>query len=308
MVAGHHQYRKIGFTLLSSPRRLEAYAIKTATLVGYVDDLISKKKIPSWDNALGLYVIGRPDPELKQLENAIIAEKRSNQLRIISADSLLSLAEMMNAYDVSHEDILAVLRPSGPTIDPVVDLMARSVAQQITEKRSTEAIPVATPTESVPETTGTAISLSEDAPSYWLTPVKSDEEETAEETISTLVGEEHIYAFSERTPGRRHIKPGDWICFYSTRKGVVAHAQVASIPRKELHSKVRHAEKYPWVFDLDSEELYLNEPVIIDASLRTNLDAFKDKDINKNRAWYVQANNKITEHDFDILTGRRSAN
>ncbi len=62
----------------------EVYAIKTATLVGYVDRLISEHKIPSWDNSLGLYVVGRPDPELKQLENSIVAEKRTHQLRIIS--------------------------------------------------------------------------------------------------------------------------------------------------------------------------------------------------------------------------------
>jgi len=34
---------------------------------------------------------------------------------------------MMNEFDVSHEDILAVIRPSGPVVDQVVDLMARLV-------------------------------------------------------------------------------------------------------------------------------------------------------------------------------------
>jgi len=36
---------------------------------------------------------------------------------------------MMNEYDIGHDDILAVLKPSGPTIDPVVDLMGRLVIQ-----------------------------------------------------------------------------------------------------------------------------------------------------------------------------------
>lgn len=42
----------------------ETYAIKTSILVGYIDELISEKKIPSWNNAVGLYVVGRPDPEI----------------------------------------------------------------------------------------------------------------------------------------------------------------------------------------------------------------------------------------------------
>ena len=67
----------------------EVYAIKTATLVDYVNQLISEKEIPSWEQALGMYVIGRPDPEIRQLGNAIIAEKRADQLRIISVNSLL---------------------------------------------------------------------------------------------------------------------------------------------------------------------------------------------------------------------------
>jgi hypothetical protein len=291
------QMRPNGFHVVVETKTTEVYAIKTTTLIGYVNDMISEKMIPSWEGALGLYVVGRPDPELKQLEHAIIAQNWSDKLRIISVESLLSLAEMMNQYDVSHEDMLAVIRPSGPTIDPIVDLMARLV------------VPPPGPLEKplLKEVSEESQGTFEVESSYWLTPVRSDEEGTAEDTISTLVEKKHIYAFGEKTPGRRHIRPGDWICFYATGKGVVAHARINSVPRKELNPNVRHADRYPWIFDLDSEELYLNEPVIIDATLRASLDAFKDRDVNKNWAWYVQANNKITEHDFNILTRRNSS-
>src|SRR6266568_2478407 len=106
-----------GLNLVVEVKTTETYAVRTATLIGYVDALISEKRVPSWDAALGLYVVGRPDPELRQLENAIIAEKRTHQFRVISVESLLSLAEIMSEYDVSHEDMLVVLRPSGPGID-----------------------------------------------------------------------------------------------------------------------------------------------------------------------------------------------
>jgi len=283
-----------GFYIVVEVKTTETYAIKTSTLMDYVNRLISDKRIPDWDHAIGLYVVGRPDPEIHQLENAIIAEKKTDQLRIISVGSLLNLADMMNEYGVAHEDILAILRPSGPTIDPVVDLMTRLVSEEKEEEPET-AVP---PTERVKE--GEA--------SYWLTPVKSDEICTAEKCIETLVGEAQIYAFGDRTPGRRHLKPGDWICFYATGKGIVAHARVSSAPTKKPDPRVPHTEKYQWTFNLRDAILYIDQPVIIDATIRAQLDYFKGRDMNKTWAWFVQATRRITKHDFGLLTRRQSMN
>jgi hypothetical protein len=282
-----------GFHVVVEVKTSEVYPIKAATLVGYVDDLISEKEIPDWDDAMGLYAVGRPDPEIRQLENAIMAEKRTQQLRIISVESLLSLAELMSEYDIDHEDILAIVRPSGPTIDPVIDLMARLVAEPKEQEEVVEEVtsPVASPT-------GQEIN-------YWLTPAKDFPEETAEECIRSLVGKEKIYAFGDRTPGRKHIKPGDWIGFYAGGIGVVACARVASSPKRNPDSMVRHSEKYPWVFRLNSTQLWLDKPMVIDASVRARLDAFQGRDPNMNWAWFVQATRKISEHDFQILTRRR---
>ena len=284
-----HWESPTGFHIVVEVKTSEAFAIKTAALVGYVDGLISQHKIPNWDKALGLYVLGRPDPEIRQLENAIVAEGRSDQLRIISVDSLLSLAELMSEYDIGHEEVLAVIRPSGPRVDPVVDLMTALVAKpRVLEE---EGLPL----EEVPPSR-------EGEAAYWLTPVKSVPEQTAEECVRTLVGKEGIYAFGERTPGRRHLKPGDWMCFYATGgKGVIAHAQVASFPEKESHPKVARPERYPWVFQVTDAQLYLDEPTVIDADLRAQLDAFQDKDLTKHWAWFVQATRKITQRDFRIL-------
>lgn len=285
-----HWESPTGFHIVVEIKTTEAYAIKTSTLVGYVDGLISEKKIPNWDSALGLYVVGRPDPEIRQLQNSILAEKRTNQLRIISVESLLSLAEMPSDFDVSHEDILAVLRPSTPTIDSVVDLMVRLAAQREAEK----------PTE---ETPPTLEAVQEEGSACWLTPVKGDEEQTADEVVETLVGQEKIYAFGERTPGRRHLKPGDWLCFYATGKGVIGHGRVTSLPQKKPHRRVRHPDKYPWTFQLDKTKLYLDDPVVIDATTRARLDAFRDRDPDKAWSWFVQATRKLTENDFKILSG-----
>jgi hypothetical protein len=284
-----------GFHIVVEVKTSEVYAIKPATLTNYVNDLISEKSIPSWDDALGLYVVGRPDPEIRQLENSIIAEKRTNQLRIISVDSLLSLAEMMDEYDIAHEDILAVVRPSTPTIDPVIDLMARLVAEPKGAVETEEIRPL-------PEVTA------EGEATYWLTSVKSTKEETAEECIQKLVGRERIYAFGERTPGRKHLKPGDWMCFYESGKGVVAHARVTSSPERHPHPKVRQSQKYPWVFRLDKARLYLSDPTVIDTELRSHLEAFRGRDPDGPWAWFVQATRKISERDFRILTRQQDKN
>jgi hypothetical protein len=277
------------FHIVVEVKTTEAYAVKTATLLGYLDELISEKRIPDPDSAIGLYVVGKPDPEVRHLENAILGEKRIHQLRIISVDSLLSLAEMKSEFDVSHEDVLAILRPSGPTIDSVVDLMGRLVAQRQTEE----------PTQQPPPLQAES---GEGRSSYWLTPVKGDQEQSAEDCVESLVGKEGIYAFGEGTPGRKRLKPGDWICFYATTKGVVAHAKVVSSPERKPHKRVRHPEKYPWTFRLENTALYLDAPVVIDAATRSRLDAFQGRDLERSWAWFVQATRKITEQDFKILT------
>jgi len=57
---------------------VKQYPIKTATLLEYMNQLISGKQIPSDKDVIGIYVIGKPNPEVQQLKNAIIVEIDSN--------------------------------------------------------------------------------------------------------------------------------------------------------------------------------------------------------------------------------------
>jgi hypothetical protein len=304
-----------GYHLVIEVKTSNVYAINIDTLVGYVDKLISsEKKIPNWDAALGLYVVGKPEEGIKQLDNAIVAEKRTHQLRVISVDALLSLAEMMKAYGLSHKDVLAVIRPSGPTVDWVVNLMTTLVAQGTSEALPQLAVdtatadtgitipqrqakPVKVKVKNVPKSTTISSEVA-----YWLTPVKGDEQDSAEQIVQRLVGQEGIYAFGDNTPGRKSIKPGDWICFHASGKGVVGHARVTTSPQKGGHPKVHHPEKYQWVFKLSNVGLYLDKPVVIDAPMRSQLTAFQGKDANGPWAWFVQATHKLSQYDFGLLT------
>lgn len=284
-----------GLHLVIEVKTTETYAVKTATLVGYVDELISEKRIPSWDAALGLYVIGRPDPELRHLENSIVAEKRNHQLRVISAESLLSLAEIMSEYDVTHDDMLVLFRPSGPGMDALADLIARLVAQRTAQQSELVPVPVATAASA-------RTSVSDAVQTYWLTPVKDHETETAIDCVKNLVGKHGMYAFGERTPGRTHIKEGDWICFYAAGDGVIAHAKVASAVEKKPDQRVISPEEYPYTFQVREQKLYADKPVVVDATVRQQLDAFRGRDPDRPWAWFVQATRKVTEHDFRVLT------
>ncbi len=280
-----------GLHIVVEVKTSEVYAVKTSALIGYVDQLISAKEIPDWDNALGLYTVGRLDQEASHLVKTITGEKNTSRLRVISVESLLRLAELMSEYDVNHDDMLAVLRPSGPLVDPVIDLMNRLAVQPEPPEEVTEAEEATEEVAPLP-----------DGPAYWLTPVRSDEEATAEETVQTLVGEGGIYAFGQRTPGRKWLKPGDWMCFYATGKGVVAHAKVLSAAKKKHHPAVRHPDRYPWTFRLGNAKLYLDSPVVLTPALRAELEGFKGRSTAKYWSWFVQATGKVSAHDFAKLT------
>jgi hypothetical protein len=290
------------FHIVIEVKTTDAYSIKTSTLLGYINELISDRKIPNQDVAMGLYVIGRPDTEIKELINSIVAEKKTRQMRIITVESLLSLAEMVSSYDVTHEDVLAILKPPEPTIDSVIKIMDKLVTGDIDEgakQGPTQVSGPEPPTGSTPKSVDGEVKTN-----YWLTPVASDEIDNADNTIQYLVGKEKIYAFGERTPGRKVIKPGDWICFYSTGKGVVAHAKIASFPENKIDNRMRHPEQYPWIIKLDDTKMYLDTPIVVDYNLRSRLDKFKDKDLNGKWGWFVQATNIITRKDFALLTGQ----
>lgn len=278
----------LDFNIVIEVKKTEVYSIKTNILTNYIDSLISEKVIDNWNNALGLYVLGISSDDIKQLENTIIAEKRSDQLRIVSVESLLRLAEIKSAYQISHKDILSILKPMSPRIDPIVYILENIVTGTVETEENTETeIPI----------------VQEEGISYWMTPVKDDDSQTAIECIKTLVEEEKIYAFSPATPNRRKMKPGDRICFYANTIGIVADAVINEEPNDKItNSKIRNSEKYTWIIKLKSPKLYLNKPIVIDAKLRAKLEAFTGKNIDKNWAWFVQATRKVSENDFKTLT------
>src|SRR5262245_26019637 len=116
---------------------------------------------------------------------------------------------------------------------------------------------------------------------FWLTPVRSWEDKTPEDVIQILVKGERIYALGEKTHGRRLLKPGDWICFYIPGKGIVAHARLATSPERRKHRAISNHSKYPWVFHVEEITFHPDHPIPVNANMRSNLDAFRGRDLNR---------------------------
>ena len=287
-----------GAHIVVEVKTTDTYSIKTATLLNYMNELVSQGQIDQQARRLGLYVVGRPDAELAQLENAITAEKRLQELRIASVDSVLSLVELRSSYDTPHEAILGLLLPSGPRIDPIVDLMAGLVAQ---ERGREPARATALPIEPVPSDSP-GILQPEEETRYYLSPIQWKGLASPMEAVGKLLSASK-YAFGERTPCRKHIKPGDRICFYASGLGVFAHATIATAPKHEpLPKLTRDPESYPWTFSLADVVIYEDDPIPMSTDVRKQLSAFEEADLGKNWGWFVTATKELTANDFRVLT------
>lgn len=133
-----------GWFVVVETKTTDVYTVKTATLLGYINDLVSEGKIPNPNNALGLYVYGRFDAQTSQLENAISIEGRRERLRVVSVEALLNLLELQQEYELGHDTILGLLLPAPVRVDALVNLIFDIVAQ---EKQETDVAQVSTKTD-----------------------------------------------------------------------------------------------------------------------------------------------------------------
>ncbi len=140
-------------------------------------------------------------------------------------------------------------------------------------------------------------------PIYLVTPVKDEPGATVRETLESLLGQ-GVYVFGDRTAGRAQIQAGDRICFYSSGVGVVADAEITSAAERRGVHFAKDAAKFPWAFSVEDVRYYFDAPVVIDAALRSRLDAFvkHGHDPTGSWSWLVQGTRYVTAHDFEVLT------
>lgn len=123
-----------GFSVVVEVKTTDAYSIQTAPRPGPW----GVRRRPA-----------RREPE----SDSIVAQKLTNQLRVASVDTLLSLAELVEDTDMMHEEVVAVLRPGGPVVDDLVKLLARVASQgQVGPTDADTTTPVSGSAPSAPET------------------------------------------------------------------------------------------------------------------------------------------------------------
>jgi hypothetical protein len=274
------------FDIVVEIKTTDVYATKTATLNGYIGDLISSGKIRNGKKVMGLYIYGKQDHDLHQLESAIKTENSSIILKIISIDSLLVLAKLMEDGIYSHEDIMKILIESGTTIDNIVGLLIKPKSKSFEDNSIESTEKIEKPIEG----------------HCYITPVSDEKDKNATAIIDFLVCKRNKYAISDRAAGRKNIKLGDEICFYANKVGIVANARIATNLEKKNDPDLANLKDYPWVFGLDNVKCYFDNPIVLDKELRKNLDGFRGKDVEKSPAWFVQQTHLVTEHDFRLLT------
>lgn len=130
-----------GWAVIVEAKTADVYTVKTAPLLGYINDLVSEGELSDPSQVLGLYVYGRFDAGTSQLENAITVEGRRERLRVVSVEALLHVLELKQAYNLAHRTVLGLLLPAAVRIDPLVNLIFDIVAQE--KEESEESAPLA---------------------------------------------------------------------------------------------------------------------------------------------------------------------
>jgi hypothetical protein len=284
-----------GQALVVETKTTDVYTVKTATLLGYINDLVSAGQIERPNQAIGLYVYGRFDVATSQLEKAIIAEGRQEQLRVASVDALLNLLELKQEYELEHEAILQFLLPSPVRVDTIVNLVFDITSQ---ERRAA--------LEEVPAFTEAEQPAVEKQIKYYLLPAADSEDGMPVlENLHHWLGR-GMWGLGQRTGYRKSLRPGDRLCFYAARIGVVAECTVTS-PAFDLDRKQSPKPDLdvPYGIRLKDLRWFEDTPIVLTPEVRAELSAFQGRDLNKGWAWFVQGTSKLTAEDFELLTGRK---
>lgn len=289
-----------GSAIVVEVKTTDVYTISTDKLLGYINSLVSAGTIEDRFRTLGLYIYGRFDAQTSQLENAIRAERREQELRVISAEALVGLLDLAQEYELEHASVLQVLFPSDIRIDPIVDLILDVVAE---EKK--DVLEVTSPAEKdsgVIEIAGRV--------NHFLLPAADSEDGTPVlQNLHRWLGR-NLWGLGERTRYRKHFKAGDRFCFYAKGIGVVAEATADSpvfvLQRKDGPVDLKAADlKSAYGIRLKDLRWFDENPIEITSNLRSQLSSFESREPDKGWSWFVQTTSRLTPHDFAVLTERK---
>jgi len=260
--------------LWRSRSRLDVHLdLRTAQTAGADCDMLSHRlSAPGKTSVrpIGLCVTMPLYSNRSRLEEAI-ASGSLPAIRIASLQSLVGLAEMVEARTLSHQDVVKLIE-SANGVDFIVELLQRV-------GRGTAG-------------TQTHGENAAGSPTFWLAAVTGDPAIEPELFLERVIGRRQIFGVSGTLDGT--ARPGDWICFYIPGKGVVGRAQVGWIVTER--SGLRDAHQYCQMFRLDKIVLHLDAPIYPDAEAQLRLRAARSA-IGPTPSLV-----RITHRDFVALT------
>jgi hypothetical protein len=194
---------------------------------------------------IGLAVVARHYAGRGRLEQAFTADAHGSDLRIVSVRSLLTLAAHVTSDRLSHIEAVKLLQ-SGFALDFVIALLDRPAAVTPAEE------PVAPAAQLVP--------VQRHDPAFWVATILDDEMASAEQLLASVIAHRRVLGICHAGPLQSEGSPGDWVCFFLPGKGIVGHAQLASVIDNS-GSVVRNAAQFSCVYRLSHVELY-EEPIV----------------------------------------------
>jgi hypothetical protein len=193
---------------------------------------------------IGLAVVARHYAGRGRLEQAFTADAHGSDLRIVSVRSLLTLAAHVTSDRLSHVEAVKLLQ-SGFALDFVITLLDRPAA--------------VTPAEE-PVAPAQLVQVQRHDPAFWVATILDDEMASAEQLLASVIAHRRVLGICHAGPLQSEGSPGDWVCFFLRGKGIVGHAQLASVIDNS-GSVVRNAAQFSCVYRLSHVELY-DEPIV----------------------------------------------
>jgi hypothetical protein len=203
------------------------------------------------DARIGLCVVGRHYVGRGRLEHAASLDKQA-ELRVVSVQSLLSLATKFSADRLSHGEVVKLLR-SGFALDFVIDLLDRP-ADAARLREVVQESPVHPP---APTPAAEPVALE---PEFWVATIAASDMASPEQLVASVIVERRVLGICHEGLLKEDGAPGDWVCFFLPGRGIVGHAQLSSVV-EDGASVLRNADRFDRVYRLNEVEVY-DDPIV----------------------------------------------
>lgn len=220
---------------------------------------------------------------------ALLGQRDARDIRCVTLDSLLWLADMAASGRIEHADAVRLLT-SGPDSDFMIDLMRRLTESATTSRPDPPlAWPISDERVKAPAAraavghsgeplifAGDVASAERDDAShrepvrptgFWVAHLATDENASPELVLDTVIRRRQVLGISDAGGFPPAAKAGDWVAFYIDKVGVVGHAQLDGVI-SDATAMIRGARRFSAVFRLQQVAIYdVPSPVAPDSPI-----------------------------------------